>query len=886
MIRTRLAVRFGLLVLGVLAAAPWATAQVKYPPRPDTVDVHIRYRIRADRDERARQFRLLEAHLKQLGFVPAEREDADLDILDPTAERFSGTIPSKNVFAVLADPRVRTILFTPVGYKVPDAVSQLVPVRIGLPAGFLPAEQQKFRAQTIAQLEKLGFRDDVGYDDRGNTIVRGAIPAGNLHRLLKDLRREPSGWFVADTPPDQLPGPFRETLPVRWVEVLPGEDTPEFNPPAVGANRVRFTPDLWPVLDNDAERTRPIRVEVVLDSTADARVVETFRTRLRAEYAASWFDGAVGNVVTIRFGRAGDLERFSFEPGVVLIRRPRAGGETAAPLPPADKPIPISDLLTASHVDQLQQRGYRGQGVRVVVIGSDFPNVTAMIGKELPANTQVVDLTAELSQTLEPRPPAANRVSSGIATARAVHAAAPRAQLILVRVDPTAFFQLVSVAHHALGDAGYSEAMQSRITELAARADDFKLRYSAGVEEYRQAFQNLSDEEQPRLRRENAKKNLAALLEEEKVLSALIRRSLAIHESVRALDGAPVIVNTLTWESGYALDGLNDLSQLIDRAFAGDTIVGPKSRSATRPRNPNRPLWVQPGSNLVGSVWAGQFLDADNNGVMEFAPPTAPIPVNEWTRELNFLGVRSIDGAVSSALPAGARVRLFVQWREPHQEGVYGSRESLFPLTLRLFRQLDPDGTKMASDDLQEVARSVGGPYLVVKEPGYGVYEQEVELTVQTAGRYCLRVEGRTIFDPRLPALRRHIEIQPRMVVEFVGVGPERGRPVFTSFAPTNAGVGMPGDAKSAITVGVTGGLTGAGPGLALLAKPDLFGPSTLGGGIGGTGIAAGFAGGAVAGLVETGANPSELFRVTGMPRGREVMIPETFLRILPPRRP
>src|SRR3954468_19984683 len=98
---------FPLAALGLLLAAPLAAGQTKYPPRAEKLDVEIRYRIRADRDERARQFRVLEAHLKRLGFVAPEREGRDPDILDPTAERFAGTIPSKTVFEVLSDPRVR-----------------------------------------------------------------------------------------------------------------------------------------------------------------------------------------------------------------------------------------------------------------------------------------------------------------------------------------------------------------------------------------------------------------------------------------------------------------------------------------------------------------------------------------------------------------------------------------------------------------------------------------------------------------------------------------------------------------------------------------------------------------------------------------------------------
>ena len=52
---------------------------------------------------------------------------------------------------------------------------------------------------------------------------------------------------------------------------------------------------------------------------------------------------------------------------------------------------------------------------------------------------------------------------------------------------------------------------------------------------------------------------------------------------------------------------------------------------------------------------------------------------------------------------------------------------------------------------------------------------------------------------------------------------------MFASFAPQNAGIGIPGDVKASITVGpLSGGLTGGGTGLALLAKPDLLADSTI----------------------------------------------------------
>src|SRR5947207_8979655 len=86
-----------------------AAGQVKYPPRPEKYHVDLRYSIRADRDERIRQYRAMTKFLDSIGFAADPREDADLDIFDPTAERLSGTIPSANAARLFDDPHIRTV---------------------------------------------------------------------------------------------------------------------------------------------------------------------------------------------------------------------------------------------------------------------------------------------------------------------------------------------------------------------------------------------------------------------------------------------------------------------------------------------------------------------------------------------------------------------------------------------------------------------------------------------------------------------------------------------------------------------------------------------------------------------------------------------------------
>jgi hypothetical protein len=903
---TRPLTRQALVILGLLLTAPPAPAQVKYAPRPATLDIQIRYRIRTDRDERVRQFRVLEAHLKGLGFVPTPREDADLEILDRTAEYFSGTIPSANVFAVLNDPRVRTILFAPAGHAYPDSTDKPVPIRVGIPTGFLPADQQQLHNQVVAQLQRLGFREAVGYDHRGYTIVRGDIPYGNLFRLLKDLRREPSGWFMADTPPEQLPAPIRDLLPIRWVEVLADADLTPATPPLLPSNRLRMTPDLRAVMDDPMSKDRPLRVELILNEPVDDRGADLIRTRLRTGFITvsedpvsklrvtehATIEGVVGNIITLRFLRPADLERFMYEVGVVGARLPREAVETVAPIAPeaVAKRTTVEQALAATRMDELHRRGYRGKGVRVVVIGSDFTGAAELIGKGLPASTRVVDLTAELSPTILPAPPFPNRTGTGTVTAQTVHAAAPDAELTLVRVDPSAFFQLLTIARLVRGDPGYSDALQSRIVELSFAADDHRIRYREAVDEYRQAFANLSDEERPRQRRENARKALEALQVEEKELTTRIERSTAMQRASRSLAGAQVVVNSLVWESGYPLDGLSELSTAIDLGFAGEAVVpAGVPRSATRRTVRPPTVWVQAASNSGASVWGGMYRDADANGVMEFAAPSERLPPGTWTRELNFLATRTVEGKLVPTLPAGMKVRLVAQWREPRDPNV---PEMLIPthqVRLGIFQQLDPEGTKRASDELAEVARSAQEPYLVRRTATYLVFEQVVEWTVGAEGRYAVRVDVPRPTAPLLPALAGGAEIYPRFHVERVGAKPDDSRLVFETFVTSSGGVGIPGDSASALTIAGSAAhqLLGGGTGIALRMKPNFLAADDIAVGqtaVRGPAIAAGFAGGVAACLIQTGASVNDVFGVAGVEPGHAIVLPPEWFKRLPPR--
>ncbi len=873
------------LVAAVALATP-AGAQVVYPPPPEKYDAHFRYRIRADRDERIRQFREMERNLKAAGFVPTPREDADLEIFDPAAEMMSGTIPSSSARKLLDDPRIQTVVLVPAGMSL-DEGKKLVQVRIALPTGLAPREQHDLHEQLSRHLGLLGFREGIAYDHRGYSLLRGAIPAENLLTLLKDVRTQPTGWFVPLVPKDLLPLPLRAVLPIRLVEVLP--DLPPAAPepaPPVGVQPAspKLTADARAVVESPASAGKPLRVDLILNEDPGAGWIN-LRDRIRTTAEGTAVEGLVGVVATVRAANAADVNKLAGLDEVRSIRLPRAGTETARTV--ANVTGSAAEVLSASRVADLHRLGFRGEGSRIVILASGFPGLAdAQKANALPAGVKFIDLTAELSPDVQPAPTEPNRTEGGTAAAIAAHAAAPAAQLILVRIDPTAFHQLLTVARSAAGDPSYSEALIARSTELKIQSERLVSRRTQVTERYNKAISDLRDDPKVVQERKEAAAEFDKLIAEERALKETVERFTALKASLDELRGSAVVVSTLVWDTGFPQDGMNELSQLLDEKFTPK----PVSSSLRAAKRPPIPVWVQPASPSVGQVWAGPFLDADANGVMEF-----PGTKTAWTPELNFLAFAGPDGQTTTALPAGAKLRLTVQWREPHDPEGFLPREPVFPLALRLLRQVDPTGKTAASDEFVEVGRSTNAPVRLMKTPGSGAYEQTLEVTLPADGVYALRVEGRPSFESVLTDQQQRAEIYPRLVVEPAdGATAAKGRPTLATFRTNAAGVGQPGDAPGAVTIGIrgpdgrpTGMLTGAGPGVQLRTKPDLLASGSIavsGHGGTGVGVAAGFAAGVAASLRSAGVRATDLVTSIGLEPGAALVLPQTWLGTLLPR--
>lgn len=885
------------VLAAALLTADRTPAQVARPPAPDRYQAQLRYRIRAGQEQRIRQFEALAKHLTRVGFAHADERAFLDDLLDPAAETAVGTIPAANVDKLFADPNVQTVLLTPVGstpFADPKRVTQ---VRIDLNRNLAAREQQLLHQQAAERLAKLGFAPADGYDNLGYTRLRGTMPAGRVPDLLKDLRALPAGWFIGEADRDVQPLPLRAVTPVRVVTVLP--DLPP--PPAVfdGRGLGKLTADLKAAVAEPATADAPLVVEAVLeyDTTGVAGEV---RGRLRSRIPGIMVEGFAGSVATIRLQKGLLLARLAEEPDVRHLRLPRAASETTSATTGQ-----AYDFLATSRLKDLHALGYTGAGTAVVVVAAEFPGLSEKLenaadGKEirrltigpktLPPGSRLFDLTGEVSPSLEPRPVDPLRGIGGTAAALAVNTAAPDAALVLVRIAPTRMHQVLTVAKAVTGEESISPALVTRSEELSVRGAVLESRRRADTLELQRAFSDLSDDEKATERRNAAAAAVKQLRADEAAYKQQLDRFLGLKSGLVSLRGAAVVVNTLVWDVGHPHDGQSELSRLIERSFAAGTAT-----SAIRAnRRPLTSTWVQAGSRAVGAVWSGPYRDADGNGVMEYSPATQPIPAGRWTRELNFLGYREA-GQGTTTLPAGAKVRVTLQWREPHNPDVVLPGEPTVPFTLRLFRQIDPAAETVSSDELVEVARSVGESVRLLKTEGSGVYEATLDATITDPGVYALRVDRGLDASGLPPASQVSAELRPRLTVELADPAQAaKGRVVFDTYSSQAAGVGIPGDSPAAIAVGTADpsapskptSLTGVGPGVVLGVKPDVLTHGVIevnGSAVGGTGVAAGYAGGLAACLISANVRPNELVKAFGLKPGTPLVLPAEWVRSLRP---
>ena len=799
-------------------------------------------------------------------------------------------------------------------------------------------------------VESFGFKPDEGYDRRGptflrsgreklrdDTFLRGSMPAARVRSLLKDLRYEPSGWFWTDAPTEFMAEPFASVVPIRLVQVFgPAAVAPApLSIPAVPVDRPSFaklTPDLrGPVLDGTVKL--PVRVEIVLVATppeGDA----AWRDPLRDAAGGIALEGRAGPIVTASVEAAADLGRLAQLPSVVSIRLPRqplarAADPAKEPKHPKDGPLPKSTagelrLPTATpdhpeddgvkymRLDRLHAvRGADGHGVKVVVIDTDFAGyddflpkeLAAPKGSKLPPRKTLIDLTAERNRGVTPER-ASRAAGHGTELAKVVQAAAPAAEILLVRIAPDASYQLVNVARAVKGEGFTTEALRTRNRELLDDFATLRLDRQRAEREYRSAFEDF-DAAPPAIdRRKAAQAKLAELDARQEALIQRNARITQLERDLKGLEGARIVLSGLGWRTGYAFDAASPLSRYFEQTLARPAIAG-GIRKLTVPAPAAPPLWFFAAGDTPIQSWTGAFRDADGNGVMEFAPPDArPLP-ERWSKELNFLGLAGGKETVAD-LPAGAVLRLSLQWREPHDpslpEGDY--REPIAPLRLSLVRQKDPSGTSAPSDEIDTVVRSDAVPERLYNEPNYGIYEQLLEVKIPEAGRYALRIEGMVPRATRPGVVLKDLvtdwELRPRLFVEATDAATlAKGRIVLLDYS-SDVGVAVPGDARTVVSVGALGASYRGGDEIdrealkrafgdpnadaGLGAKPDLVAPWKLvelgdaSGPAGRTSVAAALAAGAAASLI-SGGLPAQGFPGTlRLEPGAIFRVPESWL--------
>jgi len=881
-------------------------AQVVEPARPEKVTVLIRYQILAERNDRILQYRALMKYLESIGFVddrPNEMERAE-DALDPAAHRLQGTIPSANILRILQHPLVQNFIVAPPGFSFAENPDELTMVRIVLRSGLLGSDQQLLHRQVLERLQIFQFQEALGYDTLQYTQIKGRLAKKFLLALWRDFRDEPTGWFWSATARSDLPRPLADAPPIRWVEVLPaGEIGQRITPPPVEGAEVRWSPELRARLADVSTAEQPLRVEVLFPMSMETRTRQ-LQDLLDANYAGALsgasntglrvglasVEGVVGNVVTIHFQRASDIKHFStLVPYSLLLRLPRASTRTYRRVARQEQALPLEEIVRQTGAILLHQRGYRGKGVRVVLLVTDLEGVSEQVGKTLPPSTHWIDLTSELNPDLQPLPVTAPpEEHNGLILAQALAAVAPEAELILVRIDPNSLFQVAEVVRW-LRDRDYiSPALHMRGREIERQIPLALERKQQAIQKRQQVLQKPDSEENLRQLLHQSQAELQAAETAVKNAYARYDRYLLLRQQLQSLlRGADVLVNPWVWDAGYPVDGCSPLSQQVTSLL---TRQPPRIISPTRPQPIQAvppPVWIQAASVAPRTVWAGRFRDDNTNNFLEFAPPDQPLPKRHWSRELNFLAWHTEEGEELLDLPAGCTVRCTLQWREPLDPQFPDLSRPLYPVTLHLWKQLDPTGQKQASDEMSEVARTVAGPYPIYTEDGSVVYEQILEYRVEAAGRYAVVVGMGERPPALLTALQRQVEIYARLMVDTLPPLPGRGHVVLHSFASTAAGVGLPGDIAETITIGTESAqqLHQGGPSIPLRRKPDYLLPDSVAWATAsyqGTAMGTVISGGIAVLLRQAGVMNTNPFRTIGVPDGSPLRLPEAWLHRLP----
>jgi hypothetical protein len=881
--------------LAILLLAPAIPAQRIVPPPPPEYAVQFRYRIRVGGNDRVLQYRDMLKALAAAGFrrtdTPEPNEAVDLD-----ADRMVGLIAPNRIGELIAEPHVKTILLMPAGYKLPDNPDQRVLVQIKLVENPSPIQQRALFFQCLDKLRRMGLVEKIGYDQEDYSRILGSIPAGDVENLLIDLRLQPIGWLTPQTSVESLPDPIRSIDPIRGIEVLPDPDglppSADVPPPDVPAivngainPQAKIAPDLRAAAT--AENSGPVRFEIVLTQTPPPDDM-TWRG-IFGENPNIAVEGRIGPVVTV-LGPAALIQPLAALPEVATVRPPRVATIQPAVCLPTTNPPALAD----SGLDRLHRLGFKGAGVRVAVIDADFTGVGTHLGKELPQNTTVVDLTAARSPSILPDPLAPGaEPGRGTRLALAVRVASPEAEVVLVRVDPAAMYQLLTVARYIHGDTFRPESLDNRNRELLAENDALRVDRAKLTADRQAALNNFAEDEAAVKQRQDVEVLSTALARREQEFNDRLTRFYALEAGLADLRRVSLVVCPLAWDEGYPFDGSGPLARYLD-----DVFYGRPRRKPVGPLTVAQPtaLWFQAAGNTRGQAWNGPLNDNDGNGAFEFAPPGTRPPQGLWSTEVNFIAWQSGERQTFD-LPPGAKVRLTFQWTEAHDPSVSDIpgqdlyRVPLADLRVLVLRERDPSGMRVSNDDFNVIARTEPLPQLIERHQSWATYEHVVEFAVDAPGRFAVRLEGtipptiRPPTVPSLPAIERTWAPHGRLFVSVSGA--TGGQLVIGDYQPERGGLGAPGNGILPRTIGAADGkgqqqpysASGAPSGQQLLVKPTWLAFDELPGVQGcGTEQSTAFAAGLVASMMSAGTIESQQLKWLHIPRGGLLRVPTEWL--------
>lgn len=926
------AVLVGTSALGVAVSRQPQPQRQAEPAQAKKSQVYVRYFIPAPRDLHVALYKEMVEFLAASGFEfqPKLKPFPNTDYEDRGKTILSGLMPSDQVVRCLNNRSVASVLALPADFQVPEDPAQPVRVRLELASGLPPARQFMLANQIRAILALFDFKESVGYDHRGHTgkpftRLVGTVPAAYLQAfpaefgkafveqpptLLKDLRTQPTGWLSPLFDPDLLPSPFRDQVPIVLTEVIaepePANDLPA--PARRGQPYLdKIAGDLWAVVTSKEDDSKIVRAEIILAYTPRAGE-ESYRDALNQAAPSLVIEGRIGNIVTgtLRANQANGLAALT-QVSVVRLARPVLVHVDPAVKFPADN----AKALELSGLAEFHKLGARGQGVKVAVVDSDFRGFEqAMKAGKLPRSTVLIDLTTEYNPDIYPDPPSGDDKAIGHGThcALAAALAAPEAEFVLVRIDSASLPQLQFVARVIQGELPLDDNLTRRMKEVHSAGTTLSNRQAELAREREPILNDFTDEKDlgftyeilgPAVRSwlfSNRSWHLRRVQEyeqDQQTYYALERRFREFYQRLARLKGAQVVCTSLVWNDGYPLAGVSPLTRWFDE-------------EANR-----KALWLVSVGNTHAQTWTGLYRDADRNGTMEFASAETPLPKGAWTHELNFLAWEPHGGPKSLELPEGARLRISLQWQEPHdpayawqpgQDDLY--LKPLADMTLVALRQRDPSGKAVAVDDLEVVGRSLTSALRIDTHATGSTYEQVVEFTIAKAGRYAIAVQrqlpnrwelrkdpatGRPVFveiaglasngirpasAPSLPALETTWELRPRLFVQVTDQATfGKGRALWRDYQTTQGSIPILADAQTLLSVGAVGLDNGPQPYSAVGApgtlwnvlKPNVLAYDSLAlappdsGSAYGASVSTPFAAGYVAAVLSSGARPDAL---------------------------